>query len=316
MVLTYAKDITRAYGGNVVRDCVITVPAFATQLEREALVAAAELADLRVLSLVEANTAAALQFGLDRKYDEPRRVLIYNVGSESVQASVVEYERRRPNISRRGEVRSGRRSRRRTAGGTRVPTSETPAGGAPRSKRRRSEPANVPVISGTPAGTRRSSRRRARGRTRPWASSRCWARAGARARAASTSTSRSRSSSRTASTRSGRRRRRARPATSARFRGPWPRSAPRPRRPRRCSRPTRRSPSAARAAIDARARRSWLRSFGRTPPGGGPAGTTPPGSPTQTYRRRSRAGPTFWAPAERGPSAESTPPGSPTPPDV
>ena len=48
MVLTYAKDITRAYGGNVVRDCVITVPAYATQLEREALLAAAELADLRV----------------------------------------------------------------------------------------------------------------------------------------------------------------------------------------------------------------------------------------------------------------------------
>ena len=75
MVLTYAKDITRAYGGNVVRDCVITVPMSATQIEREALLAAAELADLRVLSLIEANTAAALQFGLDRKFDEPRKVL-------------------------------------------------------------------------------------------------------------------------------------------------------------------------------------------------------------------------------------------------
>ena len=74
MVLTYAKDITRAYGGNVVRDCVITVPMSATQIEREALLAAAELADLRVLSLIEANTAAALQFGLDRKFDEPRKV--------------------------------------------------------------------------------------------------------------------------------------------------------------------------------------------------------------------------------------------------
>jgi hypoxia up-regulated 1 len=91
MVLTYAKDITRAYGGNVVRDCVITVPAGATQIEKEALMAAAELADLRVLSLIEANTAAALQFGLDRKFDEPRKVLFYNAGAESIQASVVEY---------------------------------------------------------------------------------------------------------------------------------------------------------------------------------------------------------------------------------
>ena len=91
MILSYAKDITRAYGGNVVRDCVITVPTFATQLEREALLVAAELADMRVLSLIEANTAAALQFGLDRKYEETKVILFYNAGSESVQASLVEY---------------------------------------------------------------------------------------------------------------------------------------------------------------------------------------------------------------------------------
>ena len=35
MILTYAKDITRAYGGHVVRDCVITVPSHATTLERQ-----------------------------------------------------------------------------------------------------------------------------------------------------------------------------------------------------------------------------------------------------------------------------------------
>ena len=91
MILSYAKEITRDYGGNVVRDCVITVPSFATQLEREAMLVAAELADMRVLSLIEANTAAALQFGLDRKYEEKKTILFYNVGAENIQASLVEY---------------------------------------------------------------------------------------------------------------------------------------------------------------------------------------------------------------------------------
>lgn len=91
MILTYAKDITRAYGGNVVRDCVVAVPSYATHFERQAMLQAAALADFRVLSLIDQNTAAAVQFGLDRLFDEKRRVLFYNVGSDSAQAAIVEY---------------------------------------------------------------------------------------------------------------------------------------------------------------------------------------------------------------------------------
>ena len=90
MMLSYAKEITKAYGG-VVKDCVITVPSFATQAAREAMIRAADLAELRVLSLIDENTAAAVQFGLDRMYEEKRRVLFYNCGAENVQASLVEY---------------------------------------------------------------------------------------------------------------------------------------------------------------------------------------------------------------------------------
>jgi len=91
MILGYAKDITRAYGGQSIKDCVITVPSHATQQTREAVIRAAELAELRVLSLIDENTAAALQFGLDRIFNEKRLVLFYNLGSEYAQASLVEY---------------------------------------------------------------------------------------------------------------------------------------------------------------------------------------------------------------------------------
>ncbi|KAJ8598827.1 hypothetical protein CTAYLR_010699 [Chrysophaeum taylorii] len=91
MILSYAKEMTRAYGGNVVRDCVIAVPGSWTQAEREAALAAARLADLRVLSLVDDTTAAAVHFGLDRLFETKRRVMFYDVGSESARACVVEY---------------------------------------------------------------------------------------------------------------------------------------------------------------------------------------------------------------------------------
>jgi len=48
MVFFYARDITKDFGGLAVRDAVITVPAFATAHERRALIAAAEIAGLKV----------------------------------------------------------------------------------------------------------------------------------------------------------------------------------------------------------------------------------------------------------------------------
>ncbi len=48
MILTHAKDITKAYGGLPVRDAVLVVPSFYTQPEKQALVDAADIADVRV----------------------------------------------------------------------------------------------------------------------------------------------------------------------------------------------------------------------------------------------------------------------------
>eukprot|EP00804_Cyclotella_cryptica_P008096 CCRYP_004580-RA/>CCRYP_004580-RA protein AED:0.01 eAED:0.01 QI:567/0.5/0.66/1/1/1/3/3983/974 len=92
MVLSHAKDITRAYGVTApLKDCVLTVPSFYTQHERRALLDAAELADLNVLALINENSAAALHFGIDRIDADPQLYLFYNMGAGSVQVSVVRY---------------------------------------------------------------------------------------------------------------------------------------------------------------------------------------------------------------------------------
>jgi len=97
MVLHYAEEITHHYGkekGNTygdIQDCVLTVPSFATHAERQALLDAAALAGFKVLSLIDENTASALNFGMDKAYEEPQIYLFYNLGASSLQASIIKY---------------------------------------------------------------------------------------------------------------------------------------------------------------------------------------------------------------------------------
>jgi hypoxia up-regulated 1 len=85
MMMAQAKAMTKDYGGSNVKDCVLTVPSYFTQHERSAIYAAADIADLNVLSLIEENTAAALHFGIDRVFDEAHNVVIYNMGASMIQ---------------------------------------------------------------------------------------------------------------------------------------------------------------------------------------------------------------------------------------
>lgn len=97
MMLHYAEEITHHYGkekGNTygdIQDCVLTVPSFATQAERQALLDAAALGEFKVLSLIDENTASALNFGMDKAFEEPQIYLFYNLGASSLQASIIKF---------------------------------------------------------------------------------------------------------------------------------------------------------------------------------------------------------------------------------
>jgi len=78
------------------KDVVLTIPNYYTQTQRRALLDAAELAGMNVLSLIHENTAAAIQYGVDRKYDSSsinrsHTVLFYNMGSTSTQVDLAVY---------------------------------------------------------------------------------------------------------------------------------------------------------------------------------------------------------------------------------
>lgn len=83
--------------GNVnVRDLVITVPHWFTAMEKTALLNAAELAGLNVVSLVTDTAASAVQYGLDRTWDNAslnttQNIVIIDVGASGTEFSFVQY---------------------------------------------------------------------------------------------------------------------------------------------------------------------------------------------------------------------------------
>jgi hypoxia up-regulated 1 len=92
MILTHAKSNADRFSGGRVTDAVLTVPSYFTVSERDAMRDAAHIAGLKVLSLIEENTAAALQYGISRIFpNETHTVLIYNMGASSTQVSVFEF---------------------------------------------------------------------------------------------------------------------------------------------------------------------------------------------------------------------------------
>merc|ERR1712072_10934 len=67
MVLTKMKDTAEAYLGQLVKDAVVTVPAYFNDAQRQATKDAGVIAGLNVLRIVNEPTAAAIAYGLDKK---------------------------------------------------------------------------------------------------------------------------------------------------------------------------------------------------------------------------------------------------------
>lgn len=97
MLFTHAKKIGEKTAGSRVPDVAITVPVYFTNRERNAILDAAQIAGLNVLSLLNEPTAFALNYATDvlkRANElEPLNVLFIDDGHGALQASVVRFER-------------------------------------------------------------------------------------------------------------------------------------------------------------------------------------------------------------------------------
>ncbi|XP_021768679.1 heat shock 70 kDa protein 17-like [Chenopodium quinoa] len=90
MILSYSLDLAEFHSKVAVKDAVISVPPYFGQSERKAVIQAAQLAGVNVLSLINEHSGAALQYGIDKKFaNDSKYVVFYDMGATSTYATLV-----------------------------------------------------------------------------------------------------------------------------------------------------------------------------------------------------------------------------------
>jgi heat shock protein 1/8 len=89
MVLIKMKETAESYLGEVVKDAVITVPAYFNDGQRQATKDAGAIAGLNVLRIINEPTAAAIAYGLDKKGQGESNILIFDLGGGTFDVSLL-----------------------------------------------------------------------------------------------------------------------------------------------------------------------------------------------------------------------------------
>src|SRR2546423_1117454 len=92
MVLTKMKQTAEAFLGGNVTKAVITVPAYFNDSQRQATKDAGTICGLNVLRIINEPTAAAIAYGLDKKTEGERNVLIFDLGGGTFDVSLLTIE--------------------------------------------------------------------------------------------------------------------------------------------------------------------------------------------------------------------------------
>lgn len=92
MVLVKMKEIAEGYLGETVTDAVVTVPAYFNDSQRNSTKDACHIAGLNPLRIINEPTAAAIAYGLDKKDDGEKNVLIFDMGGGTFDCSLLTIE--------------------------------------------------------------------------------------------------------------------------------------------------------------------------------------------------------------------------------
>ncbi|KAK1970475.1 hsp70-like protein [Colletotrichum eremochloae] len=92
MVLTKMRETAESFLGGQVNNAVITVPAYFNDSQRQATKDAGLIAGLNVLRIINEPTAAAIAYGLDKKAEGERNVLIFDLGGGTFDVSLLTIE--------------------------------------------------------------------------------------------------------------------------------------------------------------------------------------------------------------------------------
>jgi len=87
-ILAKIRDVASDHLGFKVKRAVVTVPAYFTDRQRQAVKEAGRLTDLEVVRIINEPTAAALAYGIGKRLDQ--RVLVYDLGGGTFDVSIIE----------------------------------------------------------------------------------------------------------------------------------------------------------------------------------------------------------------------------------
>merc|ERR1739848_393983 len=75
-----------------VRNCVVTVPAYFNDSQRQATKDAGTIAGMNVMRIINEPTAAAIAYGLDKKSDGEKNILIFDLGGGTFDVGILTIE--------------------------------------------------------------------------------------------------------------------------------------------------------------------------------------------------------------------------------
>ncbi|KAG2117711.1 Hsp70 protein-domain-containing protein [Suillus clintonianus] len=92
MQLSYIKKLAEDLAGEPVNEVILTVPPYFSQLERDSITDAIEIAGLKTLALINDGTAVAINYAMTRSFSTtPEYHVIYDAGASSTRATVVSF---------------------------------------------------------------------------------------------------------------------------------------------------------------------------------------------------------------------------------
>lgn len=92
MVLQKMREIAESYLGKSIKNAVVTVPAYFNDSQRQATKDAGTIAGLNVMRIINEPTAAAIAYGLDKKAEGEKNVLIFDLGGGTFDVSLLTIE--------------------------------------------------------------------------------------------------------------------------------------------------------------------------------------------------------------------------------
>ena len=90
IILQKMRKTVEDYVGTDVKDCVITVPAYFNDAQRQATKDAAAIAGMNCLRIINEPTAAALAYGLD-KADKELKIAVFDFGGGTLDLTILEF---------------------------------------------------------------------------------------------------------------------------------------------------------------------------------------------------------------------------------